>query len=196
MKKRNPSLRGMIYAAMFGAVTAVGAFIIIPLPPVPITLQTLFTALSGALLGGALGALSQVIYVLLGLIGLPVFAGGKAGLGVLFGPTGGYLIGFIAGSFVTGKLIELRKRPGLVWIAISIAVGFLVLYTLGVLQLSLVAKFGWGKAVSVGVMPFLIGDVLKIAVATFVTMRLRDRIMLGIAGGRVQKTPRFQMEKP
>jgi len=166
----------MIYAAMFGAVTAVGAFIIIPIPPVPITLQTLFTALSGALLGGRLGALSQVIYVLLGIIGLPVFAGGKAGLGVLFGPTGGYLIGFIVGSYVIGKIIEIKKDAGIFLIAISMIIGFLVLYAIGILQLSVVAKLSFVKALSVGMIPFLIGDALKIAVATFVTLKLRNRI--------------------
>ncbi|HOP46616.1 MAG TPA: biotin transporter BioY [Desulfobacteraceae bacterium] len=174
--KNRKSLRGMIYAAMFGAVTAVGAFIIIPIPPVPITLQTLFTALSGALLGGRLGALSQVIYVLLGIIGLPVFAGGKAGLGVLFGPTGGYLIGFIVGSYVIGKIIEIKKDAGIFLIAISMIIGFLVLYAIGILQLSVVAKLSFVKALSVGMIPFLIGDALKIAVATFVTLKLRNRI--------------------
>ena len=72
----------MIYASLFGAVTAAGAYIMIPLPPVPITLQTAFLSLAAALLGGRLGALSQVVYILIGIIGLPVFAGGKAGLSV------------------------------------------------------------------------------------------------------------------
>ena len=91
MENKPLSLRGMIYASLFGAVTAAGAFLIIPFPLVPITLQTLFLNLAAALLGGRLGALSQVVYILLGIIGLPVFAGGKGGIGVLFGPTGGYL---------------------------------------------------------------------------------------------------------
>ncbi|MBW2650107.1 MAG: biotin transporter BioY, partial [Deltaproteobacteria bacterium] len=77
------STRGMTYAAMFGAMTALGAYIIIPLPLVPITLQTFVMYLAASLLGGYLGALSQIVYILLGIIGLPVFAGGKAGLGVL-----------------------------------------------------------------------------------------------------------------
>jgi biotin transport system substrate-specific component len=174
--KNTKSIQAMIYAAMFGAVTAVGAFIIIPIPPVPITLQTLFTALSGALLGGRLGALSQVIYVLLGIIGLPVFAGGKAGLGVLFGPTGGYLIGFIVGSYLIGKIIEIKKDAGIFLIAMAMIIGFLVLYAIGILQLSVVAKLSFVKALSVGMIPFLIGDALKIAVATFVTLKLRNRI--------------------
>jgi len=176
--KNRKSIQAMIYAAMFGAVTAVGAFIIIPIPPVPITLQTLFTALSGALLGGRLGALSQVIYVLLGIIGLPVFAGGKAGLGVLFGPTGGYLIGFIVGSYLIGKIIEIKKDAGIFLIAMAMIIGFLVLYAIGILQLSVVAKLSFVKALSVGMIPFLIGDAVKIAVATFVTLKLRNRIFI------------------
>jgi len=86
----------MIYASLFGALTAMGALISIPLQPVPVTLQTLFLYLAGSLLGGGLGALSQTVYIMLGVIGLPVFSGGKAGLGVLMGPTGGYLVGFVA----------------------------------------------------------------------------------------------------
>ena len=176
MKSTGISLRGMIYASLLGAITAVGAYVIIPLPPVPITLQTLFTALSGALLGGGLGALAQAVYILLGIIGLPVFAGGKAGLGVLFGPTGGYLIGFVAGAYLIGKLIDIKKKPGFAWIVFSMILGYAAIYLLGILQLMLVAKFTLAKALSVGLFPFLIGDALKILVATLVTMKLRDRI--------------------
>lgn len=176
MEKSKMSVRGMAYAAIFGAATAVGAYIIIPFPVVPITLQTLFVALAACLLGGRLGALSQFIYVLLGIIGLPVFSGGKAGLGVLAGPTGGYLIGFIAGAYVTGKLVEIRKEASIYWTAFSIAVGFLVIYTLGVIQLSFLAELGLKKAISVGVIPFLIGDCLKIILASIVVIKIRDKV--------------------
>jgi len=171
-------LRQMVYAAMFGALTAIGALIIIPLQPLPITLQTLFTSLSGALLGSCAGALSQVIYILLGLLGLPVFAGGKAGIGTLFGPSGGYLIGFIVGSYVIGKIIEVRKNPGTVWIVLALIAGNLVIYTFGAVQLALVAHFTWIKALLVGVVPFLFGDALKLAAATGLTLKLRQYIRL------------------
>lgn len=176
MDDRKSPLRGMVYAALFGAATAVGAYIIIPFPIVPITLQTLFVALAASLLGGRLGALSQFIYLLLGIIGLPVFSGGKAGFGVLIGPTGGYLVGFVLGAYVTGKLMEIREKTAIGWTAFSIAVGFVVIYVLGVIQLSLVARLGVSKAVSVGVIPFLIGDCLKIILASLVVLRIRDRI--------------------
>jgi biotin transport system substrate-specific component len=176
MNTEDTSLRGMVYASLFGALTAVGAYIIIPLPPVPITLQTLFLGLAGTLLGGRLGALSQVVYLLLGVIGLPVFAGGKAGLGVLFGPTGGYLIGFVAAAFVIGKLAALKARPGFAWLCLSLVAGTAVLYALGVLQLSLVARLAPVKALAVGVIPFLPGDVIKIALTAWIALKLRDRL--------------------
>ena len=176
MKNEKVPLKGMIYASMFGAATAVGAYIIIPFPLVPITLQTLFVNLSGALLGGLLGALSQVVYVLLGIIGLPVFAGGKAGMGILIGPTGGYLMGFIAAAYVIGKLIEVKEKPGLIWIIFSMVAGLIVIYTLGVIQLSLIAKLSFKKAVSVGVLPFLMGDALKIIAAALITLKIKDKI--------------------
>ena len=172
------SLRGMIYASLFGAGTAAGAYIIIPLPPVPITLQTLFTCLAGALLGARLGALSQVIYLLIGILGLPVFAGGKAGLGVLFGPTGGYLLGFVAAAWVIGILMNLKKAPGFAWTAAVLVAGTAVIYILGVAQLSLVAKISVNKAISVGVLPFLIGDVVKILAAAYVVKRVRPKFKI------------------
>ena len=170
------SLRGMVYASLFGALTALGAYMIIPIPPVPITLQTLFLGLAGALLGGRLGALSQTVYLLLGIIGLPVFAGGKAGLGVLFGPTGGYLIGFVAAAFVIGKLTAIKTRPGFLWLCFSLVSGTAVLYGFGVLQLALVARLTPVQALAVGVLPFLPGDGIKILLTAWVALKLQDRL--------------------
>jgi biotin transport system substrate-specific component len=176
MPEKKRSLRGMVYASMFGALTAVGAYIMIPLPPVPITLQTLFVNLAGALLGGSLGALSQVVYILLGVIGLPVFAGGKAGAGVLLGPTGGYLIGFVVGAYVIGKLTAIRKKPGFIWLVCSMSVGIALVYLLGIIQLIIVAKLDYDKAIAVGLLPPLPGDILKIIIAALITLKIRNRI--------------------
>jgi biotin transport system substrate-specific component len=178
MPENKRSLRGMVYASMFGALTAVGAYIMIPLPPVPVTLQTLFVYLAGALLGGPLAALSQVVYILLGVIGLPVFAGGKAGAGVLLGPTGGYLIGFVAGAYVIGKLTAIRRKPGFVWLICAMSIGISVVYLLGIIQLIIVAKLDFDKAIAVGLLPSLPGDVLKIIIAALIVPRLRDRLRL------------------
>jgi biotin transport system substrate-specific component len=176
MKQKGLSPRGMIYASVFGAVTAAGAYLMIPVPPVPITLQTLFLYVAAALLGGRLGALSQVVYLLIGIIGLPVFSGGKGGMGVLLGPTGGYLIGFVAGAYVIGRLVELRRDPGPIWLGLAMVGGTAVIYLLGVMQLILVARFSINQAMSVGVLPFLIGDALKIGVAVLITVKLRGRL--------------------
>jgi len=172
------STRGMIYASLFGALTAIGALVSIPLQPVPVTLQTLFLYLAGSLLGGSLGALSQLIYLVLGVIGLPVFSGGKAGLGVFLGPTGGYLVGFVAGAYVTGKIVRWRENPGLVWVVFAMLAGTAAVYALGVLQLVVVGKLPVEKAAAVGVLPFLPGDALKIAAASVITLKVRDRIRI------------------
>jgi biotin transport system substrate-specific component len=181
MKREILSLRGMVYAAMFGAITAVGAYIVIPLPLVPITMQTFFVSLASALLGGALGALSQIIYVLIGVIGFPVFAGGKAGFGVLIGPTGGYLAGFIVGAYLIGKLIELKEQPGFVWMASAMIIGHIALYTLGVAQLMFVAKLSLAKAFTIGVIPTLPGGIIKILAAAFIAGKLRGKIRWPVA---------------
>ena len=106
-----PKIRDLLLASLFASLTAVGASIHVPLPftAIPITLQTLFIYVAGALLGSRLGALSQSLYVLMGIMGLPVFAGWRSGFEVLMGPTGGYILGFIPGAYVIGKLVELSQ---------------------------------------------------------------------------------------
>lgn len=168
----NP-LRRMVYSAMFGALTAIGAFIVIPLQPVPITLQTLFTGLAGVLLGGYGGALSQIVYILLGILGLPVFAGGKAGIGTLLGPTGGYLIGFVVGAYVIGKIVEAKKEAGLFWIVLALVVGDMLIYTLGTFQLAHLTGFSLTKALMIGTVPFLPGDLFKLAATSLLALKMR-----------------------
>lgn len=178
MTQHRLTTRNMVYTSLFAALTAVGALISIPLQPVPIVLSNLFMSLAAAFLGGPLGALSQVIYILIGALGLPVFSGGKAGIGVLFGPTGGYLIGYIVGAYLIGTLVRLRNAPGFAWIAFSMTAGLCVVYAIGVLQLTYVADLSLEKALTVGALPFLPGDAVKIAAATFLTLKLRDIIRL------------------
>lgn len=167
--------RDILSVALFSALTAIGAFIHVPLPfsLVPITLQTLFTYMAGALLGGYLGALSQLIYVLIGIAGLPIFAGGNASLSVLVGPTGGYLVGFIAGSFVIGKMTEAKKNNSLLWLLTCMIVGTTIIYALGVIQLINWMKIDLDKAVIVGVAPFVAGDVLKMSMAAYTAHRIK-----------------------
>lgn len=176
MARDKTSIKGIVYAALFGALTAAGAFIVIPLPPVPITAQTFFLNVAAVLLGGSLGAASQFIYVMLGIVGIPVFAGGKAGLGVIFGPTGGYLLGFIIAAFVIGMINQMKKSAGIFWNIFSMLIGMLIIYFLGSLQLSLVAKMSFHKVLAIGVFPFIPGDIIKILLAAIISSRLKGHV--------------------
>ena len=176
-------MQSVVYAGMFAALTAAGAFIAIPISVVPFTLQNLFTTLAGLLLGARVGALSQTTYIPVGVAGLPVFAGGKAGLGVLLGPTGGYLIGFVLGAFTIGKLAEIRKHPSAWWLFASALLGHVVIYGAGVTWLSFIAHISVRKAAIVGLLPFLPGDVLKCIVAAIVARKIRGQWRLRIHNG-------------
>ena len=155
---------GIALAGLFALLTVVGANIVIPISPVPITMQTLFVLLAGASIGSGWGTLSQVLYVGLGLVGLPMFAGGAAGASILTGPTGGYLLGFVVTPWVVGAL--LRRSNSVRWQVASFAIGQVVILALGVLQLTLYYTHDLGHSLAVGVVPFLPGDVFKIAAAT------------------------------
>jgi len=171
MSKMN--IRQMTLISLFAALTAVGGFISIPLYPVPLTLQTLFTLLAAMILGSVMGASSQIIYVLLGVIGLPVFAGFKAGIGILFGPTGGFLLGFIISAYIIGKIVELKKEKNIFYYFLAGIIGTIILYIIGITQLSLVTSIGVKKALTVGMLPFLPGDIFKIIAASFISSKLK-----------------------
>ena len=173
------NVKPMIYASLFAALTAVGAFIKIPIPisPVPITLQVFFVLLAGLVLGSRWGGTSMLVYVLLGIIGIPVFSGGSAGIGVLMGPTGGYLIGFIAGAFIVG-LIHERSNKGILAAVAAMIAGLTVIYLSGVAQLSIVADMPVQQAVVIGVLPFLVGDVIKMTAALIIVEKVKPLIVL------------------
>lgn len=139
LTKRNISIRAIILCGLFAALTALGAFIKIPIPPVPFTLQTLFVLLCAILLGSVRGAISQAVYVGLGLLGLPVFAGaGGGGIGYVLKPSFGYLLGFIIGAFVIGKIIETQKDNNLFSVFLASLIGIFIIYTVGVIYLYLI----------------------------------------------------------
>jgi biotin transport system substrate-specific component len=100
------SIKDMALISLFTGLTAIGAFISLPIGPVPITMQTLFVLLGGIILGPKLGALSQIIYIILGLVGVPIFAGFSGGLQTILKPSFGFLLGFIFAAYVVGKILE------------------------------------------------------------------------------------------
>lgn len=151
--------------ALFAALIAVGAFITVPfLGPVPFTLQPLVVLLAGMILGPRLAPVSVVVYLLLGVVA-PVYAGGQAGIGVLLGPTGGYLAGFVPAAWLTGTL-ACRGSPSLARFALAGLAGLVPIYALGAtwLGLHLEVESLWGVLV-VGVLQFAPLDAVKALVA-------------------------------
>ncbi len=140
----------------------VSAYIYIPLPftPVPITLQTFFVLLAGVILKRYAG-LSQIIYICMGMVGLPVFAQGITGLSRLFGPTGGYLIGFIGAAVFIGLFYTSDYLKGLVVLLLATV----IIYLLGSVQLWFYTRASVSQVLVMGVVPFLPGDLLKLFVA-------------------------------
>ncbi|WP_172856659.1 biotin transporter BioY [Thermoanaerobacterium sp. RBIITD] len=169
------SLREMILAAFFAALTFIMGFISIPLPfsPVPITGQTFALMLTGSLLNPITAFFSMVVYLLLGAIGIPVFAGLHGGIGVLLGPTGGYLFAMPIAALIMSLLIRKIKLNYLKLILINIFGGILVVYAIGIPQLAYVAGIGLKKALLVGAVPYLIGDFIKVLIASYLALKLR-----------------------
>jgi len=165
-------LRYMVYASLMAALTAVGAYVHIPLGPVPIVLQNLFVLLAGLLLGSRWGAISIGIYLLVGAIGLPVFAGAKGGIAHFMGPTGGYLFGFLLASYITGYIAEHSKHRLSAEI-LAVSLGSLAVYALGVPWLKFIAGLTWGKALTIGMLPFVIGDAVKAGAAVALARTVR-----------------------
>jgi len=160
--------------ALFAALTAAGAFIIIPVGPVPIVLQNLFAVLSGLILGPVLGAASVSLYLLAGILGFPVFAGGVGGIARFAGPTGGYLIGYLLAAIVTGLIAGRPKhKASLVRIIIAVIAGLLIIYIPGVAWLKISRNLDFVRALVVGFTPFIVGDILKGIAAVLIAPRLR-----------------------
>ncbi len=173
------SARKLVYTALLAVLTAVGAFLRIPLGVSSITLQFLFTAMAGVLLGPACGALSQGVYVALGLIGLPIFTAG-GGFGYVLQPTFGFLLGLIPAAAIIGAISRRSASP--LRLALACLAGLAALYAVGVPYMALILNGYMGKGMSVsallwaGMLPFLPGDAIKIAVTALLCPLLRKRV--------------------
>lgn len=175
---RNHKLQIMILIAMFAAITAVCSQIIIPFGPVPFTLQTFAIALTAIILG-RYGGLAILLYLIIGAIGVPVFSGFKAGIPVLIGPTGGFLIGFTLAAFIMGIVMDRMKLSFVKALFINI-LGLALVYVIGVTQLKLLMDLTWIKAMSLGMLPFILPDLLKVGIACYLGVLIRRR--LDVAG--------------
>ena len=169
--------KDVAFMALFAALTAVSAQMSVPIGPVPVTLQVFLVLLSGLVLGARLGFLSQLVYVLMGAVGIPVFANFQGGFAVLYGPTGGYIAAFPIAALIAGYLAE--KSGGKTGMIIGSLAGVGVIYLLGWLRLGLFLAGDFYKAFLLGVLPFIPVDVIKAALAVLIADRVRKAIDLG-----------------
>lgn len=153
----------ILLTALFTALIAAGTFIKIPMIPVSMTLQTLFVFLTGLLLPPGHAFLSVLVFIILGLIGLPIFTSG-GGIGALLSPTGGFILGFAVAAF-TGAMMARRKHGSFMYNILVCLVMEALTYLIGLPWLKIYLSTSWAKALTVGLVPFLIGDAVKILVA-------------------------------
>jgi biotin transport system substrate-specific component len=168
------NLKPLVFAALFAALTAAIAPFKIALgfTPVPITLQTLAVLISGAMLGPNYGALAMILYIVVGALGLPVFAGGGSGIGAILGPTGGYLISYFIAAFVIGKTLQMRKNPKFFDYVVAMVFGTIVIYVLGAGWGMVVTGLGIAAIIAGWVLPFIIGDTIKLLVAAYIAKNI------------------------
>lgn len=167
----------MVFIAMFTALLAILSplQIVLPFTPVPITLQIMGISFTACILGSTLGTLSVILYILLGIVGLPVFAGFTSGLPKILGPTGGYITGFILSTHVIGKLVEVKQGKDLsaAYIFFANTLGIIICYIVGSIQLSLVYTHSLTKAFLMGVLPYILPDIIKLIFSSILITQVR-----------------------
>ena len=176
MSNENKALKSITLTAMFSAIIAICSWITIPITIVPFTLQTFAVAISVCMLGTKRSTISVIVYILLGAVGVPVFAGFKGGLGSLLGMTGGYIIGFIFMTIISGLIIQKFGRKFIVMM-LALILGLAVCYAFGTAWFIYVytnskGAIGIVSALSMCVFPYIIPDILKFSVAILISNRL------------------------
>ncbi|MCR4579080.1 MAG: biotin transporter BioY [Treponema sp.] len=208
---KNKAILYTSFLALFAAIICVGSFMRIPLGPVPIVLQNALAILTGALLGGALGGAPTAIFLLAGLIGLPVYSGGTSGPAVWAGPTGGFLPGYLLGAilagFISGRPSISEKK--LSWkttirVSLGILAGMVILYLPGLIHFARWAA-GAGKvpaeksllAYTMGacLIPYIPGDLLKIVVAIPVALKVRPILAQYLYSDKNSKSDKVEKEE-
>ncbi len=169
LTNKNILVQGL-WIVTFTVLTAIGAQIEIPYQPVPLTLQTFFVLLAGAILGKRNGTLSMCLYLLVGVIGLPVFSGWSFGFAKIIGPTGGYLLSFPIAAFIIGYLNQ--RQNNFYLSLITMFVGIFIIFSLGTLHLNVVYYHDWSKSISNGFLIFSLWDGVKMVVAAAVATKI------------------------
>lgn len=189
--KKNPNSKISflsVFTALFAALTAVSGFISIPLPgtPIPIVLQNMMPVLTGTLLGGLYGSISTAVFLFAGTLGLPVFAGARGGTGPIFGPAGGFLIGYLIASAVTGFYLgkpSLKRKTPLYKIIIGSILGFTVIYAAGIARFMQITGRGFFQSLMLACIPYLPGDAIKCTLTVFLAVKLRPVSAKYLSGG-------------
>ncbi len=176
------STKEMILVSLFTALTAIGAFLSIPLGDVPITLQSMFAILAGLLLGPKLGSLSQIVYILLGLSGVRIFSNFSGGPQAILKPSFGFLIGFAFAAFIIGKIAHNGETIDFKRIFMATLMGTFVIYLFGLPYMYIILNNVMGKAVPLsvaiktGCLIFLPGDLLKAILSSLVATKVLKRV--------------------
>ena len=176
--QRPQLVTSLVFTAMFAALISAGAFIGIPIGPVPIVLQNMFTLLAGLVLGPFLGASAVGLFIVAGALGIPVFAnnGSPMGIARLIGPSGGYIFGYLLGAVVAGLIVGVPRagQKTQAWrLVLAVAAGMLAVYVPGLLRLKSYLGISWAQTFATGFVPFMIGDALKGIAAALAAPRLR-----------------------
>ena len=167
----NLKTKQLTMCALFATLNAILSQIAIPIGPVPINLVHLSIFVSASLLGAKYSTLSQCVYILLGSMGAPVFSNFSGGLGILFGPTGGFIVGYIGCAFITGLLME--RLGSSLKLSLAMGMGLMVSYALGTSWFMFSTQVDLMTAITICIFPFLLGDSLKIIFSTILITRLK-----------------------
>ncbi len=176
MTNEQIKLRSMILTALFAAIIGVLAQLTIPLPLVPITGQTLAIGLAATILGSRYGTVSVLLYLVIGAAGVPIFAEFQGGISKLFGPTGGYLVGFIPAAFIIGYYMEKTSFTFMNGM-IANTIGMVITLIFGTAWLKISAELSWTAAIASGITPFVIVGLIKAALASWIGIIVRKRLV-------------------
>lgn len=171
--KRKIDTKEMTLIGLGAALMGVFAQLAIPLPTVPLTLQVFGAILLAVILGAKISSLVMVIYTLLGAIGMPVFANFGRGVGVLVGPTGGYIWGLIALAFIVGKGTQQNNK---ILLGVGAYFGLLCQYAIGTWQLKVVLNLSLGEAMLAGVYPFILKDIVLTGLAVMIGIQMKKQL--------------------
>jgi biotin transport system substrate-specific component len=168
-------IRDMVFTALFAAIICVMAPFVIPMGPIPLSLATFAIYIAASVMNWKYGTLAVIIYIALGVVGLPVFSGFTGGLPKLVGPTGGFILGYILLALAEGFFID--KLESKKWAySLGMVIGSVLLYTCGTIWFMIIMNVTLAKALALCVIPFLLGDIVKIILASFIAPRLRKML--------------------